>query len=1527
MARIYVSSTFTDLKEVRDQVRLTLRRLGHEDVAMEYYVAEGQRPLERCLADVESCDLYLGIFAWRYGFIPPGYDKSITELEYRLAREKGKKCLAFLLHEEAPWPMDRLEKGALDRIEALRKELAQEHLSGYFTSKDDIGARVAEAISNWEKSTGRDSKNRLTVWLESYALELEEEYTRLLHRDGRPGQEEAAGGYIDTLITERPHDKEKWVAPEPFPLSRVAGQPGIRVIVLGGGGAGKTTMLRRLAFDCARRALTQPDAPVPIYVRLNFFDAQSQEFENLLGIAARGAGLDRAEMFDLWQKGSRSCLFLLDGLNEVRRDYQDGCRLALQQFTQRKAHSYVMTSRPGAQPEELARQIEGCLVTEVVGLDPGQIKGFLAAYGLAELFDRMDERLRSLTQNPFMLWAIAQSCAGLQKQQLPANVGQLYKNLIDNYIFGVREKAKPKESRPTNYNYELVKKPVLARLAIQMCRQGTTRLSEDRPLLIDIRDQLREIRAAHEGILPVEPHTLMPDPPVASSLLDEIVENGVLYRVGGTLEFMHESVRDFFAATGMSHWSTEEILDAVPALVWRHIEPKSDDLALEAPFATAIVMLSGLLADSSDLLCRLIGRHPLLAAQCFAGAGSLRPDVEAELIKQWAALLDRYQPRYRWVGCQCLRMAGVASPDVARRLGKLIRNDKNVYVPDVAARALAGLKHSETIVDLVEEALNAESKSDNVDLGRVFADLPSEIAVLRLFNTWRDPHQPEARKRRAERLMATIDPKIVRQVLHEAATQARDHGHDALTESAHSALSQLDSWNAIGIKGLFRVSDKLDLDLNKWAETRRAIREQMDGWPAEQLIAALSDIEVDKRITAARYIGAQQADAVAPLLEALAREKYDHAREAFLEALGRLEQKEELLRHWRARILDDRWTFLFSSEPGLKEALEAGALTESWRGEFEKRRLRFEDHSVIEQVHTGWLITFDYWPGWPAYLVKSGADALNVFDASLRLRLMAVAKLLGTGAIPVIREALVEKDPLLEMAAIEVLGEIGGIEAVEMLREFLLRNEQPQIVEAAIRALGGTRSQSAIPLLIESLKSLQLPPASPEDPTRTPASLADLEDWQVEPLRNQITLIIAAFWRLQARGVFIDLGRETFASGDNVSRFVVAAGLSVWPDFDQEIESLLTRAVTDENLKIRLEAVKGLAAAKTEVSEKALLETCLNDPHPEARYRAAVALRWFTGDGAIQYLIRALREVDIERRSRAVEALGLLQDEAAIPYLLEIFESGPSRLWTAAAGSLLACGYEKFDTLLEKLIPIVRQDSDETIRKIAFDALRKLPEGEERLYLPIKEALSQKRFEEVIEMIGREAPFLPNNANLYWWRGYARAALKRPGEALNDFDQVITLFPNSAVCYSLRSVVLGELGRWEEALMAARETVRLEEGNANYQTDLGWYAYRAAHLQESIAASRRALELDPKLLTAEFNLGLALLADGQWKEAEDVYRRGIENSKEIEETSARSELDAALADLKELLKAHEEYAIPVGQVEGLLEQARADRSG
>jgi hypothetical protein len=159
VATLYLSSTNDDLLACRKSTYDALCHLGHHVVAMEHYVAMHQPPLNKCLDDVARCDLYIGIFAWRYGYIPADANpegKSITELEYRHAVKTGKTCFLFLLREDAPWSptwMDMMtghgNRGTL--IAEFREELKQQHMVSYFHDAQDLASAVSQAVVLWER--------------------------------------------------------------------------------------------------------------------------------------------------------------------------------------------------------------------------------------------------------------------------------------------------------------------------------------------------------------------------------------------------------------------------------------------------------------------------------------------------------------------------------------------------------------------------------------------------------------------------------------------------------------------------------------------------------------------------------------------------------------------------------------------------------------------------------------------------------------------------------------------------------------------------------------------------------------------------------------------------------------------------------------------------------------------------------------------------------------------------------------------------------------------------------------------------------------------------------------------------------------------------------------------------------------------------------------------------------------------------------------------------------------------------------
>ncbi|HEU0202547.1 MAG TPA: NB-ARC domain-containing protein, partial [Burkholderiaceae bacterium] len=133
-------------------------KAGLEVARMEGYTAADERPVDKCLHDVAASDLYVGIYAWRYGYEPPAHHanplgKSITELEYREAERRKLRRLVFLAHPDtkAQWPphfVDEVTGSASGgkKLNAFRAEIGTELTASMFRTPDELATLVLAAI-------------------------------------------------------------------------------------------------------------------------------------------------------------------------------------------------------------------------------------------------------------------------------------------------------------------------------------------------------------------------------------------------------------------------------------------------------------------------------------------------------------------------------------------------------------------------------------------------------------------------------------------------------------------------------------------------------------------------------------------------------------------------------------------------------------------------------------------------------------------------------------------------------------------------------------------------------------------------------------------------------------------------------------------------------------------------------------------------------------------------------------------------------------------------------------------------------------------------------------------------------------------------------------------------------------------------------------------------------------------------------------------------------------------------------------
>ncbi len=242
MAKIYISSTFEDLKDYRAAAYRRLRQMRHDVISMEDYNAGDSRPLEKCLADVAASEIYVGIFGWRYGYIPDGQvsgRKSITELEYRKATEAGKPRLIFVLDPKATWSPALMDfrTGDGDRgqqIEQLRNELAREHIVRFFSSPEGLSGDIAVAVNEVQQQ-----------WIEAGIAEQRREIVQESERRGARVRQRIVGHPVLDV-----GENFKGRVKEQIDLSSFLAKPSTRLVsIVGRPGIGKTALASKVLRD------------------------------------------------------------------------------------------------------------------------------------------------------------------------------------------------------------------------------------------------------------------------------------------------------------------------------------------------------------------------------------------------------------------------------------------------------------------------------------------------------------------------------------------------------------------------------------------------------------------------------------------------------------------------------------------------------------------------------------------------------------------------------------------------------------------------------------------------------------------------------------------------------------------------------------------------------------------------------------------------------------------------------------------------------------------------------------------------------------------------------------------------------------------------------------------------------------------------------------------------------------------------------------------------------------------------------
>ena len=146
--QIFISSTFADLRDERDEIANAIQAMGHIPAGMELFGSDADDSWTVIERTIDLSDYFVLVLAGRYGTLSE-VGVSFTEREFDYASSKGIPILAFIHNKIEELPAGAVERSAksLRLLKAFKSKIADRHQVTFWSDKSDLSINVVSSLA------------------------------------------------------------------------------------------------------------------------------------------------------------------------------------------------------------------------------------------------------------------------------------------------------------------------------------------------------------------------------------------------------------------------------------------------------------------------------------------------------------------------------------------------------------------------------------------------------------------------------------------------------------------------------------------------------------------------------------------------------------------------------------------------------------------------------------------------------------------------------------------------------------------------------------------------------------------------------------------------------------------------------------------------------------------------------------------------------------------------------------------------------------------------------------------------------------------------------------------------------------------------------------------------------------------------------------------------------------------------------------------------------------------------------------